>query len=78
MYTSKSILLSLKSRKMSEKRPDVRLDEEMKRKVKLDGSASGSVANQETLKPPTEERNQGNFGIYKNSKFRIFLFQDFI
>ena len=36
---------------MSEKRPNFGLDEEMKKKLKLDGSASGTVANQETLKP---------------------------
>ena len=65
---------------MSQKIPTLVLDKEMKRKVKLDAPAStGSVANRETLEPPMEKRNQGDyFGIYKNFMFRIFLFQDFI
>ena len=61
MYTSKSIFLFLKSRKMSQKIPTLVLDKKMKRKVKFDVPAStGSVANQKTLKPPTEKTNQGN------------------
>ena len=55
---------------MTEKRPDLGLEEEMERKLKLDGSPSGSVANQETSKPSMGKGkgNEGNFGIYKNSK----------
>ena len=79
IYNSKSIFLSLKSRKISQKSPTLVLGKEMKRKVKFDVPASGSAANQEILKPPTQKRNQGNyFGIYKNFMFRIFLFHDFI
>ena len=74
MYSSKSIFLSLKSRKMSQKIPTLVLGKEMKRKVTFDLPASGSVANEETLKPPREKKNQGNFDIYKHSKFRIFPF----
>ena len=65
---------------MSQKIPTLALDKEMKRKVRFHvRESTGSVANQETLKPPMEKRNQGNyFGIYKNFMFRIFLFQNFI
>lgn len=50
---------------MSEKRPNFGLDEGMKKKLKLDGSASGTLANQETLKPSRgkgkRKRNQGRY-----------------
>ncbi|XP_019073126.1 uncharacterized protein LOC109121889 [Vitis vinifera] len=49
---------------MSEKRPNFGLDEGMKKKLKLDGSASGTLANQETLKPSRgkgkRKRNQAD------------------
>ena len=52
-------------KKMSEKRPNFGLDEG---KLKLDGSASGTVANQETLKPSRgkgkRKRNQGRYLWY--------------
>ncbi|XP_019073611.2 uncharacterized protein LOC104878128 isoform X1 [Vitis vinifera] len=44
---------------MSEKRPDFGLEEELKRRLKLDGSATTSAANRETLKPSMGKGNQG-------------------
>ncbi|RVW14770.1 hypothetical protein CK203_091037 [Vitis vinifera] len=52
---------------MSEKRPDFGLEEELKRRLKLDGSATTSAANRETLKLQWEKEIKViNFGICKN------------